>query len=151
MDDNIECTLTTFVNDTKLRGKGDMPEGTATAQRRVAKLKDWTDKKYMSLNKDKYESLYPGLNNPKQQYRLWFDYLGYSSAENDLGILVDSQLNTSQQYAFTAIKANHVLSCNSKSRASSSKDVFVPHSTQDLLGWIWYCVQFGPYKFKTDI
>ena len=90
----------------------------------------------MRLNKDKYESLYLGLNNPKQQYRLWCDCLGCSSAENDLGVLVDSQLNMSQQCAFTAIKANRVLSCINKSTASSSRDVFIPHSTQDLLGYI---------------
>lgn len=128
-----------------------MPEGTATVQRKLSKLKDWDDKNYMRLNKDKCESLYLGLNSPKQQYRPQCDCLGCSSAENDLGILVDSQLNMSQQCALTAIKANHVLSCISKSIASSSRDVIIPYSTQDLMGYICYCVQFWSYKFKRDI
>lgn len=59
-----------FVRGTKQRGELDVLEGTATLQKHVVKLKDWAVKNYMRLNKDKYESLYMGQNNSKQQYRL---------------------------------------------------------------------------------
>lgn len=112
-----------------------MPEGRTAVQRRLGKLKDWADKNYMRLNKDKCESLYLGWNNPKQKYRLQCDCLGCCSAKNDLGILVDSGLNMSQRCAFTAIKANYVLSCISK-RIANSSPVIIPNYTQDLLAYI---------------
>jgi len=42
------------------------------------------------------------------QYRLGADQLEESSAEKDLGILVDTSLTISQQQAFVAKKANAI-------------------------------------------
>jgi len=43
--------------------------------------------------------------------------------EKDLGVLVDENLNVSQQYALAAQKVNHILSCNKKEVA---REVIVP-------------------------
>ncbi|KAK4805328.1 hypothetical protein QYF61_018191 [Mycteria americana] len=50
-----------------------------------------------------------GENNPKQQYRLGSNWLGWNSAVKYLGILVGSKLNMRQQCALVTMKANQSL------------------------------------------
>ena len=51
----------------------------------------------MRFNSDKYRVLHLGRNNHIHQYRFWVGLLERSSAEEDLGVVVDSKLVISQQ------------------------------------------------------
>jgi len=55
------------------------------------------------------------------QYRLGDDLMERSSAERDLGVLVDNGLVMSQQFALVAKKANGLLGCIKKSVANRKK------------------------------
>ncbi|KAK4816685.1 hypothetical protein QYF61_019921 [Mycteria americana] len=67
LDDEAECTLSKFGDDTKLEGVADTPVGCATIQRDFSKLEVWANRKLMEFNKRKCKILHLGRNNPWHQ------------------------------------------------------------------------------------
>ena len=97
LDDGIRCTLMKFADDTELSGEVDTLEGRATLPEDLDRLEEWANKNLMKFNKDKCKVLHLGKHNPGVEHRLGSTRLGSSSVERDLGILVDKQLNMSEQ------------------------------------------------------
>ncbi|KAK4829364.1 hypothetical protein QYF61_003291 [Mycteria americana] len=145
LDAGVECTISKFAVDTKLGNAVDSLEGQETLQRDLDRLKRWAIIRGMKFNKNKCQILHLGW--------IWVrrGVAGEQPCRKGPGVLVDSRLNTSQQCALAAKRANHILGCIKHSITSRSKEVIIPLYLALVQPHLEYCVQFWAPQFKEDV
>ncbi|KAK4828232.1 hypothetical protein QYF61_024727 [Mycteria americana] len=102
LDAGVECTISKSADDTKLGGAADSLEGQEALQRDLDRLEHWAMINGMKFNTSKCWILHLGWSNIGHKYKLGEEWLESSPAERDLGVLVGSRLNMSQQCALAA-------------------------------------------------
>ncbi|GAB0205885.1 mitochondrial enolase superfamily member 1 [Grus japonensis] len=151
LDVGLEGVVSKFADDTKLGGAVDSIDSGEALQRDLDRLENWAITNRMSFNKGKCLILHLGMGHPGYTYRLGDETLETSHAERDLGVLVDSKLNMSQQCAQAAKKAKRILGYIKHGIASHSREVVVPLYTALVQPHLEYCVQFWGPQHKKDI
>lgn len=75
-------------------------------------------------------------------YKMVNNWLGHSTAEKDLGVIMDHKLNMSPQCDAIAKKANIILRWINRSVVCKTWGVAVPLSSALVRPHLEYCVQF---------
>ncbi|KAJ7419194.1 hypothetical protein WISP_55266 [Willisornis vidua] len=102
-----------------------MLEGRDGILRNLHRLESWAQANPLKFSKAKGKVLHEGQGNSKHKHRLGRELIESSPVKKGLRVLVDKNLNMTQQCALAAQKTNCILGCIRGRMASRSKEVIL--------------------------
>ena len=144
----IESTLSKFPGVTKLCGAVDMLEGQNDIQRVLNRLEQCVQENLKRFNKVRCKVLHLGSGTPLSGQAKGCKGR-VQPCQKGPGVVVDGKLDTSQQCALTAQKANCILGCIKHSLASRAREVILPLCSA-LVRPHQYCVQMWSPQQRRD-
>jgi len=126
-------------------------EGQEALQRDLDRLEHWAMINGTKFNKLKCQILCLEWCDAGHKYKLGKEWLESSPAERNLGVLVDSRPNRSQQSALAARRANQILGCIKHSITSHSKEAIILLYSALVRPCLEYCVQHRAPQFKKGV
>ena len=121
LPNTVQSGIKIFADDTKLYNKANLPGTVLALQDDVNRALKWSAEWQLPFNIDKCAVLHIGSNNPLHDYTMGGLVLKKTSAERDLGVIIDGELKFRQQAATAISKANRVLAVIRKSFAHIDK------------------------------
>ena len=100
--ENLESGVSLFADDAKLYTEIKDPSDVETLQRDLQRVEDWSKIWLLTFNINKCKTMHIGCNNARASYMLYGVDLMETEVEKDLGILVSSNLKSSNHVAAKA-------------------------------------------------
>ena len=98
-----------FADDTKLCKGIKTDDDVECLRKDLDNLSLWSEDWQMKFNTEKCSVIHLGRNNEKQDYHLCDKKLRASNKERDLGIIMDENINFTEQYNNAVRNANVIL------------------------------------------
>ncbi|CAM4413494.1 unnamed protein product, partial [Caretta caretta] len=150
LEKGVNSEVEKFADDTKLLKIVKTTEDCEELQKDLTKLSDWAKKWQMKFNVDKCKVMHIGKNNPNYTYNMTGANLATTNQERDLGVIVDSSLKTSMQYAVAVKKANRMLGIIKKGIENKTVNILLPLYKSMVCPHLEYCIQKWFPHLKKD-
>lgn len=108
LPDVVDCFIKIFADDTKLYLPIVSYESSIELQRNIDNLVKWTDDWQIKFNSSKCKVLHIGSKNPGNEYTMNGNVLDVTTAERDLGVVVDPELSFNRHIMESIKKCNRV-------------------------------------------
>ena len=115
MPNNLLSNCKMFADDAKVYRDVNNIEGHESLQSDLYKMCQWSQRWQLPFNEHKCKCMHLGKHNPKMTYMMKNHILETTSAEKDLGVIVDDSLKFHKHTAAAVRKANTILGIIKKS------------------------------------
>jgi len=149
LDLGVENDILKFADDTKLYGVVTDVIGAISLQKDLNLLTKWTDTWQMKFNIDKCKVMHFGHKNTAYSYQMNGHVLQKVDSENDLGVIISSDLKVSEQCAKSYANASRALGLIRRNIRYKQTDVMLKLFKSLVRPHVEYCtVAWSPHYQK---
>ena len=126
MPDVLNCLVKIFADDTKIYQVVNDKSDAASMQTNINKLTEWANTWQIKFNSGKCKVMHLGHQNNQYEYFMEENKLETTSAEKDLGVIVDPKLLFDDHVSQTVKKASRLCGMLVSNIQCKEKDIMVP-------------------------